>query len=308
MGALTVQEWQDWRDHIDSVVESTGEWVGLVNGEFEPVCDLPPVVSLEGSRSLNEPSELTVAFPALTPQKTACLALDHLVDEGFGAQDETSRLQFTANKAWFIVVQRAGGERNRHIYKVVFPNVGFEGFEPTDVRVEAVDALVLLQFWPCPSVPAIWGNVPIQDWHEDAGGKYDRAYRYAPVEMATVARGYTLNGPADTSIMRIVQESLDAGNRVHPEWVVPHMVVDRTRSLEFSPRVLIQRTDATIWDTIADAANSTNVGVRVDVWWPGDADFPVDFEHLNARREGAWSQVFPSTPVLVCRVEQGGFQ
>lgn len=301
--ALTQEQWANWRKHIDHTVAVMGQWVGLLNGDYEPVADLPPLIDLQSPRTRLASAEQTATMPAATPQGLPHAVIDYLVDEGFGKLDEASRLVPNMKRSWFVAVQRPGGEKGRFVYRVTFPNLGVEGADISTLRVESVDLNEMLESWPCPSVPAIWGHEPIRAWEQDAGGVYDKPYRYAPIEMATVARGYTAHGPAEATIQTLIQESLDAGNRVK-QWHRPHMVVDRTASGRPSPVAAIRRDDRTVWDTIAEPARLAGVNVWVQMWWPGDAPFPVRYESAGSIIETSWNS--PTQPIAVVKVVQGG--
>lgn len=296
--ALTEAEWAGYRKDIDRTVQDFGQCFILTDGNFEPICQLPAIVEGTGGETRFDSAELSVVIPAMTSDGEPHTAVDALVDSGFGRTDETSRLVPVMDESRFVVVQRAGGRR---CYKVVFPRLLIEDGETSQLRIEGVSLVTLLQQWPCPSVPVLWGHEPIRDWEEDAGGKYGRTYRYGPIEMATVAHGYTAHGPAVPTIRKVVQESLDAGNRAQG-WDRPHMVVDMAPVADTSPVVAIRRVDNTIWDTIITPARLAGVDVRVDLWWPGDVPVQVDYESAGKRVTGDWS----GGQVLVVRVEQRG--
>lgn len=301
--AYTAEEWQRWQSHIDQKIAETGEWIGLVNKRLEPVCDFPPGTKLDYTHRKSSPGELTLTVPALAPNGKPHLVTDHLVDEGFGVQDETSRLVATSRESRFVVVQRAGGERARQCYQVVFPELSFSDYETRELTVNAVHVLNMLNEWPCPSVRAQWGHTPMRRWREDAGGKYPKAYTYAPIEMATVASGYVAHGPAESTIRDLIRLSLDAGYKVHPEWQGRHMIVNRAGSGESSPVVSIRLEDQMLWEAVENPAKITNVQVNVRLWWPGDAPVAAtwwDPQQKATLSTNAWS----GKPVLVCDVTQ----
>lgn len=295
--ALSSEQWAGRHAEIDRTVADFGQCLILTDGNFEPICQLPPVIEGTGGDLRFDTAELSVTVPALTTAGVPHAAVDALVDEGFGRQDETSRLVPVADASRFVVVQRTGGEPARLAYKIVFPRLLIEQGETSQLRIEGVSLVDMLRQWPCPSVPILWGHEPIRDWREDAGGKYDRIYHYGPIEMATVARGYTAHGPAVDTIRTVIQESLDAGNRAQG-WMRPHMVVDFTPETVASPTVAIRRQDASVWDTVCGPARLAGVHIRVGMWWPGDTPFPAKYETGGRTFSGMWA----GEPVLVCRV------
>lgn len=290
--ALSMAEWAAFNAAVSRRVAQDGEWVGLFDGNYQPICELPPQVSMTAGGEPGQLSEAQFVFPALTPAGEAHQAVDALFGPGFVGERITP-LAAPASKSFFIVVQRPGGRDARRTYRVVFPLMSFVENRPVTVTVEAIAANVMLDWWPCPSVPVTWGHVPVQEWDQDAGGPYPggETYWYAPIEMARVARGYTLKGPARQIIGQLVAESLAAGYRVHPEWggaAGAHLVVEDAVG---GPDVLIQRTDVSVWATISEAATLAGVVVETNLWWPGDDPVPVRF--------GDESWTLTGRPILV---------
>lgn len=296
-------DWDAWRKRINKTVDEMGQCIVLLNHKLEPVTEFPPETEMSASHKQMEPGELSLTVPAMTSTGEPSLILDYLVDEGFGVQDAQSKLATTGRKSWFVMVQRPGGEDARYVYQVVFPNVAFEGYQPTLLRIEATHVLTMLKDWPAPSVPSQWGHTPIKSWSEDLGGKYDKPYRYAPIEVATVANGYTKHGPAEQVIRDVINDSLNAGYRVHPEWKTRHMVVSSKKSGLASPTVNIRLEDKSIWETVEQPARLANVDVDVRLWWPGDAGISTKYRWTGGSGVyGDWGRSNP--PVLVCTVRQ----
>lgn len=290
--ALSVSQWQDFNASVIRRVEEAGEWVGLFDGNYQPICQLPPLVSMTASKDPGQLSEASFAFPALTPSGEPHQVVDALFGQGF-VGEEITPLDAPVNRNFFIVVQRPGGRAARRTYKVVFPTMSFVENLPTMVTVEAIAANVMLDFWPAPSVPVTWGNVPIQEWGQDAGGTYPggEAYRYAPIELAQTALGYTLTGPIRTIATQLVAESLAAGYRAKPEWggrQNAHLVVQNATGGE---HMLIQRQDISIWETLSEPATLAGVVVDTNLWWPGDPPVEVRF--------GSTVWTFSGRPVLI---------
>lgn len=290
--ALSVSQWQDFNASVLRRVEEAGEWVGLFDGNYQPLCELPPLVSMSAPKDPGQLSEATFQFPALTPSGEAHQAVDALFGPGF-AGDEITPLAAPVRKHFFIVVQRPGGRASRRTYKVVFPTMSFVENLPAVVTVETVSANIMLDFWPAPSVPVTWGNVAIREWGQDAGGTYPdgEVYRYAPIEMAQTALGYTLTGPVRTAATQLIAESLHAGYRLHPEWggrTNAHLVVQNASGGE---HMLIQRQDVSIWETISEPVTLAGVVVDTSLWWPGDEPVQVRF--------GSTVWTFSGRPVLI---------
>lgn len=289
---LTQAQWDAWRASIDAWVAAHGEWVGLLNGSGEPVCQLPPIIEMEAKQTRLAAADISITVTLQGHSGVTHPVVERMVSQGLGRQDSSGRLMPDSNKTWMIAVVRDGVRR---VYLVTFPVVSLVRGVPVKMRFEGTDLNVLLEETPCPSVPAIWGHEPFREWTQDAGGAYTKPRSYAPIELATVARGYTKRDTAERAIQDVIQDSLDAVMRLKPSFSArPHLAVDYTSTGRTSPTVTIRREDKTIWETIADTARLAGVSVWVDLWWPGDPPIPL-------RGGGTWSGL---NPIGVIRAQQ----
>lgn len=302
--ALTTAEWNQWRATAQAHIEDRGVWVGLLNEDWEPIDTLAP---RPGSFSENDVrlSPPEVSFDA-DGQRAGepSLIVDELVAEDLGVFDERGYFRAKNDVARSVCVWRAG-ERQRQAYflpvtDAVVSNVVEE------LHLEGAGLLSLLDAWPAPSIPESWrGGFKLN--RENAGGKYKTPREYSLFEVTTRLDGYTVNGPAETAIRVIIQDSLDAVN-AHMQskygWAdKPHLVVDWSATGRTSPDVLIPVQDDYVLPTVADSARVAGVNISVDLWWPGDA--PVTVRTSKPGRSPvttgprSWSH-----PIGVVRVEQ----
>lgn len=268
--ALTGAEWRAKRANIDAFVADHGLWVGVLDGEGEPVAQVEPSDLEYGTNHL-EIVEAKATIPIVAGPDGTHPLTDLLFDDGLGAQDaETTRLEPKLDEAYHLCVQGPGGIEGRMVYAISVPKVVGTADAPTTVELHCVELLDLLNFWPCPSVPGIWGAEPYKVWKNDAGKPFRVDRMLAPTQHAKIAYGHTSKGRAVTTIARVIQDSLDAGNRLRGWGINPHLVVEVPTVADTSPEVLIQRADKPLWETVATPARLAGVSITARMWWPGD--------------------------------------
>lgn len=284
--------WEEWRKHINDVVSSRGQWVGLADGDGVPIIEFPPHESLSAPEARLAPSELQLRVGVRGGAAPVHAVVDELVADNLGATDSEGRLVIVPDVPRLVVVEREGGRQGFFITHVVAEG---ESEAPSILTVNGVDMLDYLWAHPCPSTPVTWKD----NWQtitEDAAQEWAKPRELTAMEMATRADGYTVRGPADQVLRDLIQDSFDAVNTQNGWADDPHLIVDVSGGVS-APEVLIRTSDESIGDTIAQPALQAGVSVSVYLWWPGDA--PIE------TRTGL--KTF-THPVGVVRVEHEGGQ
>lgn len=289
--------WGDWRKHVDQVVADHEKWVGVLDGFGEPVMDMPPALEpyqAEHVRMSPDASFQMAVSTQLDRGETSHI-VDELVDNGLGVFSETGVIAPSTSRTFMVCVQVPG---KRRAWLLPDRAVTLGALAPESLSMEGISMLSLLERWPCPSAPDTW-KPNHELWGEDAGGRYKRPRRYAPIEMAARADGYTKRGPAEKVIKELIQESLDAVNRAKGWTKRPHLVVDAAPSGRPSDIVNIRVEDASVWETVSGPAMLAGVDIDVDMWWPGDD--PVTVFSGKKTVERSWPHA-----IGVVRVERTG--
>ena len=92
--------------------------------------------------------------------------------------------------------------------------------------------------------------------------------------------GFTVSGPAESTIRKLVVDSLASFWRVTGITDEPVVVdLEPLRDRE-SPHVLIRPEDGSLLDTVKDAAKNAGVLLSCHLWWPGDIT-PVGHPDLS---------------------------
>lgn len=261
-----------WRSHIDYVVATEGQWIGLLDEDGWPLLDFSAVVNVQAPETRMSASsvEVTVDVSAGGGRRL----LDELIADGLGKQEPNARLVPAVGAARFICLTRQAGER---IVARVVHTVVAGGASPVTMTVHGTDLTEGLAWWPCPSAPQYWRNARFSDWTTDASYlQYRKARSLAKVQFSTDTLATTKRGTARDLIRDIIQDSFDAVNAARGWSGDPHAFVDYGQTgRDMSPEVLIRIDDSYVWDTVAPTALQSGVSIEVDLWWPGDAPVRV---------------------------------
>lgn len=282
-------ELAQWRKHIDQAVHDDGQWVGLLDEDGYPMMDFPAIVTVTAPKARSESSSVEIVVDVNAGGGRRLL--DELVADGIGDTDAEKRLVPASGSTRLVCIVRPGG---RLVYTVTHSVV--EGrAAPSLLRINGVDLLDGLSWWPAPSVPRTWAEAEFRTMTTDASGaEYATPRDLAQVEFAQVADGYTVKDHAVTAIRKVIQDSFDATNQLMG-WDDPHAVVDYSGGEDNSPELLIRTDDSSIWDTVAEPAMQSGVTLAVGLWWPGDIPVTVRDGDSTTRRE--WDY-----PIQVVRV------
>lgn len=265
----------DWRKHIDAVVSDEGQWVGLLDENGWPILDFPAVVTVNAPEARFTAGSVEVVVSVANGAGSRLM--DELVADGLGVMDEEKRLIPAAGPTRLVCVVRPG---ERLVYTVTH-TVAEGRAAPSQITVHGVDSIDDLAWWPCPSIPIQWTQQKFTEWTTDASGvEYVKPRPLARVEFGTAADGYTVKGPARTTVRNVVQDSLDAVNALM-KWQQPGMVVDYSGGADTTPELLIRTDDSPLWDTIAEPAKQAGLSIEIDLWWPGDPPVTVRTSREN---------------------------
>lgn len=257
-------DWVAHKKHRDYMVGTTGQWAGLLNENGEPVCDLPPVVEIEGDTARSDLSELTLTVQARTPSGETHPIVDEIIARGLGQVDSQARLVPSNQPTRFVCIEREG---IRSVYRVMFATAHGGTLAPSTVKIHAVtilDALQGLPAWSNPrSIDGVWRKV-----NQDFAVMWETQRELASVSMATRADGYTVHGAAVEMMKRIIDESMAATMKITGETDSP--VVCEILPGAASPDVFIRPEDESVWETIVPIASAAGVEISGTMWLPGD--------------------------------------
>lgn len=258
-------DWGAYNAHCASIIRDYGEYVGLLDEDGVPVCDMPPHVELVAPSTRLNPESFKGDFSIMSPEGVLHQCVDEIIAGGFGEVDKEARLRPAHVKSRFIRVMRPGLSK---VFRIVFAELSSnDPFAPHFLKVHGTDMLTELGFMPGWSIP---GQVGAEFTRAvgDFGSQFSRPRYLAKVKMAAVADGFSLQGPADEVIRRFIRESLAAtyaafGMDDHP------IQVSGVNTGKPSPDLIIRPEDRSIWEEISAPAAMSGVVVKCFMWFPG---------------------------------------
>lgn len=256
--------WENHARHRAQVIEDHGQWVGILNENGEPIAELTSIAELTAPETRNQPTSMTCVIN-LEGDNTH-LAVTELI-ANLGTTDAQGRLIPANTNTRLLAIQRAAMPRRVFRITHVVARGGLHG--PSSLQVHGVDELDVLAGLPCPSVPSSWtSDVRIID--RDWAQLWRMPRLMAEIQIAEVSDGFTVSGPAEETIRRLIDESLQALWRVTKVKNDPPVVVSPSETSRKSPVVLIRPADGSIWEEVSPTALAAGVRVSVRMWWPGD--------------------------------------
>lgn len=258
-------DWDSHAKHRSYVVQSHGQWIGLLDEDWIPIMDVPPVVELSAPMSGLAPASLKMVVATRTPEGHTHPIVDELVADQLASPAADGMFTPVFNLNRFVAIERAGHPRRCfRITHVVARGVD----QPTTLEIHAVDEIDVLASIPCPSYPGSWKNERKQidrDWAQ----MWDKPLTMARVQFGKSADGFTVHGPAISTITELIIDSLEAFFRAAGIDDDPIVVAVGKPGLQ-SPEVLITPQDDSILETIEKPCQQAGVKVTVRLWWPGD--------------------------------------
>ncbi|STC97509.1 hypothetical protein [Corynebacterium renale] len=280
-----------WRKHIDHVVTTEGQWVGLGDANGYPVMDLPGLIPpLRAPEQHLAESSAEASF-VVAPGSAI---LDRLGAEGLGF-DQSGELRPATGDVRLLLVAREG---KRQAYAITYVVIS-GGEAPSKLTIHATDLTAELALWPCPSVPLSWDGAQFGTWSTDASGRpYAAPRELAWTEHATVVDGFSKRGKAVTVIRDVCQDSFDAVDKAMG-WTIPKFITSYMGK-DTSKEVAVTINDDSLWDTVAEPIRQAGVAVSVSLWWPGDPPITARIKHGS----NTVHAVSPTHPVLVVDVKE----
>lgn len=262
-------DWSTHKKHRNQVMEDQITWAGLLDENMTPLMDSAPIIpgTLTAPGMRNSPTDFSVQVQVRSARGVTHPMVDELIADGLGDIDAQGRLVPLVDATRFFAIQRSGMQQR--VYKIRFVVARGGPFGPVTLEIHASDELSLLNgfvAWSVPtSVTGGWVRLD-RDW----AAEWKRERDVQNLTMAAQADGFSMTGPAEATIRRLVHESLVTScHAVGVDSDLP-FVVSRIGSDEVSPDLILRPTDGPLWDTISAAAMASGVTVSVRAWWPGD--------------------------------------
>lgn len=269
-------DWAKFAAHRKAVVESTGQYLGLLDENGHPLCNLPTPSEMQAPRERNAVSSLQVTFPVSAMDSGVHPAARALVDDTIGV--EPSGAIAPTPKTRFVLVERPGSS---WCYRVAQRMATGPSDKLREISLHGVDVLSFLQQLPCPSQPAKWAKTTFRTFERDWLAVTDESAAFkTPRDIAEVdfydsyLSDQVIAGPADEAIGRVIQESVDAVTKLAGLDPSP-FTVTVTPTDDKADEVLIKPDDGFIWDVVMPRATAAGVAITAAMVFPETTGDPV---------------------------------
>lgn len=263
-------DWNDHKLHREEVIRTQGRWIGLLDGNGHPICDLPPnPIELEAPQQRMAIASLRMTINVGSRWGAKHPALRALIDDTLGVTDSGAIKPTPTTR--FVAIETPVGHRQAW-------RVGQRGTPhlADTLTIHAVDVLQYLQQIPSVSQPAKWAQqggwfTADRDWLStvDQAHRFDTPREVREVDFSTsYLADNVLDGPADVVIHQALSESLQAVfAAIERRQVI--QVEDLTPTPGI-PRMTYKPSDGWLWTELAPRASAAGVDLAASMWFPGD--------------------------------------
>ena len=261
-------DWAGHAKHRQQVIKDFGQWIGLLDEDGIPLMDLPAPVKMVAPETRNSPESMTITIPVRSPLGIVHPAVSELIADGLGEVTAEGRLEPANVPTRWICIEREGA--TRRAFKVGYSKAVGGAESPATIQAHCTDFLDCLDALPCPSIPGLWRGKEWRRLDRDYAAEWEHPRDVKGVEMALQADGFTVSGPAEATIRKVMKDSLDAvydavGITSDHPFVVSEQATGRP-----SPDVLIRPQDKSIWDELGAIAAAAGVRIWGEIVFPGD--------------------------------------
>lgn len=268
-------QWYTHQAHREQVARDRGEWIGLLDENWTPLFDLPQITDLDWPDNRGAIESASLRLRVRTPSGRLHAVVRELVAENLGKADTLGRLIPVTGPARFVRQEPLGQEP--WTMRVTHVEVEGDALLPHTMTIHGVTMEGYLDLLPCPSNPLTWTGQFTRFTRDWVGAEGEQELFRQPRDLASctmiaVADGASVDGDSDVVIHRLLQESIDAVHRnADPEVLAEgpvYVAVLAERKAE-AHRMILRPTDQSLWKELGDAAMAYGVGIRADLWLPG---------------------------------------
>lgn len=282
-------DWTSWQKTVEYIVNKTGRWYGLGDGDGTPFATIPVPNDFEAPDQWLDVEDIQVTLPA------EGVWLDRLVNDGLVGFSEDGKLGLATGDYTILYATRGQDGTIQRRGGVITHAMADDPSNTGTAESLTISALSVGDVWntiPAVSWPSTWWKAdPYPRTIDEAGIDYSQPWNMARVELATRLSYVNKYGKAAFVIARLAQESLDASMKTQRDpdgtiWVDDPYHVVEVPAVDNSPVISLEARDGSLWETVAAQAKNAGVQLSARIWWPGDP--PV----------WAWTPVTSDTPGL----------
>lgn len=279
-------DWKQFNAHRTAVVESTGQYLALLDENGHPICDLPSPSEMQAPRERNAASSLQVRFPVSTVDGGVHPVARALVDDTIGL--EPSGAITPTPRTRFVLVDRPD---TSWCYRVAQRMATGPSDRLREITLHGVDVVSFLQQLPAPTQPAKWKQTTFHTFEKDwlavtnQKTKFKQSRDIAEVDFYdSYLSDQVIVGAADEAIGQVIRESIDSVTSLVGTEASP-FTVTVTKSGTTVDKILIKPDDGFIWDLIMPRATAAGVDVTASMVFPESKGEPVINFDVKARKQ-----------------------
>ncbi|MEJ6013821.1 hypothetical protein WG936_08230 [Corynebacterium sp. H127] len=142
--------WDDYKRHRDKVVETNGQWVGLLDKNYLPIMDIEDWINAEWPNIFGDTGSMTMALDGEIAPGVPNPVVDELVFAHLRKLDKPQALDEMFHEAVHGVLERPGIKRQTYRLFELTPEGGRD--YPAKMGLSGVDTIEHLKHLPC------WAN------------------------------------------------------------------------------------------------------------------------------------------------------
>lgn len=279
-------DWSQFNAHRKAVVESTGQYLALLDENGHPMCDLPSPSAMQAPRERNAASSLQVTFPVSTVDGGVHPAARALVDDTIGL--EPSGAITPTPKTRFVLVDRPGSS---WCYRVAQRMATGPSDRLREITLHGVDVVSFLQQLPAPTQPAKWKQTKFHTFEKDWLAVTSQSATFKePRDIAEVdfydsyLSDQVIAGAVDDAIGQVIRESIESVTSLVGVDPSP-FTVTVTKSGITVDQILIKPDDGFIWNLVMPRATAAGVDITASMKFPEKTGEPIINFDVKARKQ-----------------------
>ncbi|WP_313548335.1 hypothetical protein [Corynebacterium sp.] len=278
--------WAQYRAARQTVMRDTGQFVGILDKDWQPVMEIEDWTSFEATASYGETGNLTLELPGSLDNGTANPVTDFLIAADIKDFSDADNLEKLFHESVHIIIERPAGtgKQARRVYRLTGIDAAGGSERPETVTVYGVDLIEHLKHIPLWADPSNHSKVAQLQFSDRQTGTVE--------EVSRKLIGRNLMGYQQPSMLHQLFDgkagswSMTGDYSLPARWtsLQPNMhsvICTPVISGLPSERCFVEARWDNAWDLLKASWDAGGVMPTVDLWLPGDAQPMPDHTTLE---------------------------
>lgn len=169
-------DWAQHRAHREAVKSEHGQWVGLLDKNWEPIMDIEDWEEAEWGAVFADVGNMTMTLPGEIAPGVENPVVDYLLRNSLRTLDQTRRLDSLIHESFHVAVERPG--LRRRCYKILdLEPKGGDANTPATLTISGVDSIEHLKHLPLWADPSNRSKVVQLQWEDRQDGTAEKVSR-----------------------------------------------------------------------------------------------------------------------------------